>query len=124
MTSPKERHPVHIMSTMRKSALFFALAIVLITVAMFLLEPWAIVETVDGAKMPLRQLFGYALLVATVLADIAVAIHFCSARGWKLIGASPAKKLTVVAAGLVLVAILFFISCVIASFVSQLIVQP
>jgi hypothetical protein len=112
------------MSAMRKSALFFALAIVLNTGAMILLEPWVIAEAVDGAKIPRRQLFGDALLAATVLADIAAAIHFCRVRGWKFIGASPTKKLTGAAAGLMLATILFFISCTIASFIAQLIAQP
>ena len=106
------------------SAWLFVLATALSTCGMILLEPWVISEAIDGAGIPLRYLFGYALIAMTALANGATAILVARVRGWQFTGAKPLRKFSSAAAGLALATALFLISCTIGSFSAQLIVQP
>lgn len=111
------------MNNICKASLFFGLGIVLNTGALLLLQPWVIVESVVGSEMPVRQIWGYGLLVATLLANLLAAIQFCRWRGWQFTGVSSVKKVTGVVAGLVLASILFAISYTCASIFGQLLAQ-
>ncbi len=107
----------------KKFVLLFALSIVFSTCGMILLEPWLILEAVDGVSISRRHLFGYALMGATALANIATATQFGRMRGWQFGGATPWRKFLGVGAGLVLATTLFLISYLVGSVVAQLIVH-
>ncbi len=108
----------------KKFVLLFALAMVLSTCGMILLEPWLILEAVDGAGISRRHLVGYVLIGATALANIATAMQFGQLRGWQFGGATADwRKLLGVGAGLVLAMALFLISYLVGSVVAQLIVH-
>ena len=107
----------------KKIVLLFALAMEFSTCGLILLEPWLILEAVDGVGISRRHLFGYALMGATALANIATAIQFGRMLGWQFGGATPWHKLLDVSAVGVLATALFLIAYLGGSVVAQLIVQ-
>jgi hypothetical protein len=107
----------------KKIGFLFALAMVFSTCGMILLEPWLILEAVDGAGISRRHLFGYALMGATALANIATATQLGRLRGRQFGGATPWRKFLGVGAGLVLAMALFLISYLGGSVAAQLLVQ-
>ena len=109
---------------MKKPALLFLLATVLGTGGMILLQPWVIAEAIEGTGIPPSHFLGYALIAATGITNIAIAILFARFRGWQFYGAKPGRKLFSAAAGLALATALFLISCTVGSVVAQLIMQP
>ena len=107
----------------KKIAFLFALAMVFSTCGLILLEPWLILEAVDGAGISRRHLFGYVLMGATALANIATTTQFGRMRGGQFGGATPWRKFLGVGAGVVLATALFLISYLVGSVVAQLIVR-